>query len=128
MKNIFLLIGLLLKLQTAFASMNYFIYHQKIIYAEELFLKDSIQASLIAYKNIFTEYKPFAKDAFIALELACMRKDTAQSIYFFEQCFKSGVNWDVFDKVLYIKDILDKNIAYHSHPELLAKVCLRGLR
>ncbi len=92
----------------AFASMNYFIYHQKIIYAEELFLKDSIQASLTAYKNIFTEYKPFAKDAFIALELACMIKDTSNANYFFNQCCKAGINWEVFNRVVYVKQFINE--------------------
>ena len=96
------------------ASPDYFIYHQKIIAAEKLFLKDSIPASLKAYRAIFAEYKPFAKDAFIALELACMVKDTTQAHYFFEECFKAGVNWDIFDKVLWIKNILEQNSAYKN--------------
>ena len=69
---------------------DYFDYHQKIIYAEELFIQDSIQKSLTEYKKIFTKYSPFAKDAYIALELACMVNDTLQAKFFF------GCHFDIF--------------------------------
>src|SRR5690606_24711506 len=45
---------------------------------------------------------------------ACMVKDTTQAHYFFEECFKAGVNWDIFDKVLWIKNILEQNNAYKN--------------
>jgi len=52
MKFVFLY-GLMILALTTGSAQNYFDYHKKIIHAEELFLKDSVQESLLEYKKIF---------------------------------------------------------------------------
>lgn len=100
-------------------QVDYFDYHQKIIYAEELFIQDSIQKSLTEYKKIFTLYSPFAKDAFIALELACMINDTSQAKYFFEKSFSSGIDWDALWHVKHITNLLHK---YPDYKKVIQKL------
>lgn len=89
------------------ARQNYIQYHKDIIGAERLFLTNRFDSSLKAYKKIFTEYsKPFAKDCFTALQIACIANDTTRAKHFFDLCFKRGVGWNTIMAVGHIKNML----------------------
>lgn len=75
---------------------TYITYHKQIIAAEQQFLYHANpKAALAEYRKIFTQWKrPFARDCYIALQLACLMNDTTYASFFFEQCFKNGVEWN----------------------------------
>ncbi|MBZ0098225.1 MAG: hypothetical protein K8F30_04035, partial [Taibaiella sp.] len=75
---------------------NYIDYHKHIILAEQQFLYYNTPSGAInKYKEIFSKWdKPFAKDCFVALQLACMMRDTANATFFKEKSFENGVEWN----------------------------------
>lgn len=75
---------------------TYITYHKHIIAAEQQFLyHKNPKAALEKYREIFMQWqRPFARDCYIALQLACLMNDTAYATFFFEQCFKNGVEWN----------------------------------
>lgn len=104
------------------ASVNYITYHKEIIKAEEAFIEGEIQKSLTLYEDIFTKYRPFAKDCFIALQLACMQKDTAKSTMFFEYSFASGITWSMLESSSHIQKIIGTYPQYQNFIYNLYKV------
>jgi len=77
------------------ATENYIMYHKEILKCEQQFLYfGSIKKGISEYKIVFKKYsKPFAKDCFIALQLACMTGDTQDVEYFSRLAFRRGVSW-----------------------------------
>jgi len=63
---------------------DYIDYNKSIVKCEEQFLfQNSIRKALESYRSVFVEYnKPYAKDCFIALQLACSINDTAIASFF----------------------------------------------
>jgi hypothetical protein len=113
----------------AYAQKNYIDYHREIIKAEELFLINNLEGSLKKYKDIFNEYpKPFAKDCFTALQIACLRNDTTNATYFFQKSFEQGVTWVVLNAVPQVKNLLSRDsynrTAHYNriHPRYLASL------
>jgi hypothetical protein len=95
------------------AQPDYINYHKEIIHAEQFFLKKDLEGSLKKYQQIFSVYnKPFAKDCFIALQIACLRYDTANASYFFEKCFQRGVHWEALKSVPQIFNMLRDTYPY----------------
>ena len=90
------------------ANENYLVYHERIIKCEEEFLfRNNISAALDCYRKVFSDFeKPFAKDCFIALQLACYINDTAKARFFFEKAFKRGVMWMAVDLSPVVKQFL----------------------
>lgn len=92
---------------------NYIAYHREIIQAENHFLSGNIKGSINKYRQLIEQYeKAFAKDCFIALELACMERDTANARFFFKACFTKGVPWESLSLVNYITELLRLNPDY----------------
>jgi len=93
---------------------NYMAYHQGIIRCEEQFLyHNSIRKALNGYRELFSTYKkPFAKDCFIALQLACYIKDTANTTFFFRTAFERGVTWTAIEMAPAIKNFFDRKQKY----------------
>lgn len=98
MKKLVLLLSFFLSVVLVIAqpNTNYIDYHKHIILAEQQFLYYNTPSGAInKYKEIFSKWdRPFAKDCFIALQLACMMRDTASATFFFEKCFENGVEWN----------------------------------
>lgn len=71
-------------LKIANAQTNYIQFHKEIIRAEQLILATQMKDALLSYKNTFDKYpKTFAKDAYIALQIACMVEDSNMISYCF---------------------------------------------
>lgn len=75
------------------AKCNYINYHKQITYAESLFFAGRSKESLAKYREIFSAYKPFAKDCFIALQFSAMVQDTGSFKFFFSKGIENGLNW-----------------------------------
>lgn len=107
MIRIILFILLLFSAATAHSA-DYIDYHKHIIVAEQQFLYYNTPSGAIKkYKEVFEKWeRPFAKDCYIALQLACMMKDKENAIYFFEKCAETGVEWGTFMVSDYITDML----------------------
>lgn len=94
---------------------NYIQYHQEIIQAEKYFLDGQPKLAIKEYKKIFTSWpKPFAKDCFIALQVACMINDTSSAYGFFIKCFETGVLWETVCKAPLTSEVLNNNSKYKS--------------
>lgn len=98
------------------AKENYIQYHKDIIGCEREFLFNAnIPASIQAYKSVFKKYKkPFAKDCFIALQLACKIEDRESATFFFREAFKNGMEWGAISRSKAITHMLDKDAAFKS--------------
>jgi hypothetical protein len=106
-----------LAVQSASAKENYLEYHQKIIACERLFLfENNVPSALAAYKEIFDDYKkPFAKDCFIALQLACNSSDGQMVEYCLKKAFERGLEMEAMQSSKTI-------VRYFSeHPDMEAK-------
>ena len=110
MKNRFTaLLIFLFCMSSSLANGNYLEYHRKVIEIEERFLDGRLEQALGAYKRLFESYQPFARDAFIALQLACMKGDSAYAFYFLKKSFRAGVPWTYTDRVSHIHRFLKKS-------------------
>lgn len=89
-------------------STDYIEYHKHIIVAEQQFLYYNTPSGAIKkYKEVFERWdRPFAKDCYIALQLACMMKDKESAEYFLRKCAETGVEWGTFMVSDYIMDML----------------------
>lgn len=111
---VFLLVVLQLPI-TGNCKENYLDYHKKVICAEEYFLQEKFDSSLFLYKKIFTEYrKPFVRDCFTALQIACLVNDTMSMKLFFSKAFRFGLNWKLIESSSLIYPILLKNEKYQD--------------
>lgn len=90
------------------AGENYIQYHKDIVRCEEHFIfKNDVAAAIDAYKKVFTNYKkPFAKDCFIALQLATVVKDKAGFEFFACKGFENGMVWGALERSLVVKNYL----------------------
>ncbi len=77
------------------AQENYVMYNKEILRCEQQFLYlDNIKDAINGYKKVFQRYsKPFAKDCFVALQLACLAGDTQEVEYFARIAFRRGLSW-----------------------------------
>ncbi|MBA3829846.1 MAG: hypothetical protein H0X33_12980 [Taibaiella sp.] len=106
----------------SFSQINYINYHKEVIKAEDLFLQGQINSSLKYYTDIFKRFeKPFAKDCYIALQLACMQNDTNKATFFFKKSFESGINWSSLKFSSYIYTLLKNNFSYSEKISQLYK-------
>jgi len=72
---------------------NYLDYHQQSVLIEGHLLGGSDDSTILSqFKNLFDEYKPFAREAFVALQIACRQKDENVLEYFFRKAFLSGIS------------------------------------
>src|SRR5690606_15779742 len=62
---------------------------------------------------LFSQYIPFARDCFIALQLACSKNDTSYARFFFYKSFFSGVTWSTIQQSEHILTLLGRNTKYH---------------
>ncbi len=105
--------------QFAASAQNYLDYHREILQAEKLFFVRQFDSSIHSYKKIFTKYsKPFAKDCYIALQFAAMRKDTASATLFFMKAFENGVRWNDLSMGFQVRELLG-NAEYKKRISLL---------
>jgi hypothetical protein len=64
---------------------------------------------------VFTEYrKPFAKDCFNALQLACWNNDTASASWLFPKAFERGVSWTVIEVSPIITEFFGGRLQYRE--------------
>lgn len=104
----------------SFAQIDYITYHKEIIKAEELLVRTNLKDCLIQYKKTFDEYpKVFARDAFLAFQVACMFKDTTMVSYFFEKSVRNGIIWEAINYITFYQDIVSFNLAYKRRLESL---------
>lgn len=97
-------------------NVNYIDYHKQIIIAEQFFLYNNSKAALKKYKQIFDEWEqPFAKDCYIAAQLACMAKDTSNATYFFKKCFENGVEWNTLLASRAVSMLFAEDVSYKRH-------------
>jgi hypothetical protein len=122
MRGLFLSVFMLLSLGTI-ARENYILYHKEILRCEQQFLYfDHITAALKDYKAVFEKYKkPFAKDCFIALQLACYANDKNSAEYFFKQSFRNGVSWAAVILSPPVKMMLDADPVFNRKIEIIYK-------
>lgn len=85
---------------------GYIKYHRLILSAEEAFLNGDIAESIDSYKRIFADYRPFAKDCYVAAQLCCMQKDTASALKMVAYGFERGVTIDMLGKVACVRQFL----------------------
>jgi|GEM_PF-1536804 len=110
MKRLITLLLAIVSYSQIIAAENYIEYHKKIIQAQNLFLAGNLKASTDKYKEIFAQYnKPFVKDCFIAAQIACLRKDTGDAVYFFEKAFMHGLNWKWLFDIQPVKELIVNN-------------------
>lgn len=104
---------------------NYIDYHKQIIVAEQQFLYyDNLNAAFEQYKKTFDKWdKPFAKDCFIALQLACMVSDTGRAIYFFQKCFEQGVEWNTVMVSPHVEVMFNSDLVYKKRIQQLYDKC-----
>lgn len=96
-------------------STNYVDYHKQINIAEQFFLYNNSTTAIKKYKEIFNTWsKPFAKDCFITLQVACMIYDTASAKYFFIKCFENGVEWETALFAPRVYELLNNNYQYRE--------------
>ncbi len=106
MMRLLLLLLFLIPL-TSHAQLNYISYHRQIIQAENYMLALDYKACVKTYKETFRAYpKTFARDAFAALQIACIVKDTAGISYFFERCVSNGITWEVMKASKNFRDVM----------------------
>ncbi len=115
--------GILFPWSAAGAQPDYIQYHKEILKCEQRFLYDDhIPKALEEYRAVFERYpKPFAKDCFIAVQLACFIGDKAGAEYFFHRAFQRGVCWYAMMRAPSVKKILDADRVYKDRIELLYK-------
>lgn len=92
---------------------NYLEYHKQITAIEEDFMDGNSRKAVIEYEALFKEYpKSFAKDCYIAAQIALLANDTFRLKYFLDLCFKKGVEWSVVEEDSNLKAFLQ------AHPEI----------
>ncbi len=96
------------------AQINYINYHKEIIKCEQDFLfYDHIPNALADYKKVFEKYpKPFLKDCFIALQLACFVGDKSSAEYFFTRSFERGLDWTATEQSPSIRKLVNGDTAF----------------
>lgn len=100
---------------------NYIDYHKQIIVAEQQFLyHQNLEEAFQQYERIFKEWRPFAKDCYIAMQLACMVNDTARATYFFQKCFETGVEWNTLLVSPHVQRVFATDISYRKMIEKLS--------
>ena len=121
MKLILSLVFILTYTQGLKAQGNYIQYHREILNCETQFLfKENIRDAIKDYKLVLDRYsKPFAKDCFIALQLACFANDTENARYFFRKSFQRGVDWIAITKSKCISNILTTDAHYKQGIEVI---------
>lgn len=111
----FLMSLLFFQISEVASQINYLNYHREILKAEQLFFIHQFDSSIHYYRDIFTRYpKPFAKDCFIALQFAGLRKDTASASFFFLKAFENGVKLEDLYKAKHIATLLS-DVSYRNH-------------
>ncbi len=102
------------------AQLNYIEYHKKIIQAENFMLATDMKACIAKYKETFDAYpKTFARDAFTALQIACIGKDTASISYFFGKSVSNGIIWEAILYSKHYKDVVDYDLKFKRRLEAL---------
>ncbi len=120
MKNILLCISTLFLFKYSFSALNYINYHKEIIKAESLLYQTQMKACLKQYRKTIDTYpKTFARDAFLAFQIACMIKDTSAISYFIEKSVSNGVSWEPINYVEYYQNIISTNSNYQRRLENL---------
>jgi len=85
---------------------NYINYHRQVLVAESLLFIGKFEEGIAKYREIFSAYKPFAKDCFIALQISAMREDTSSFRYFLVKGIACGINWSTLNKSEHIRNFL----------------------
>src|SRR5690606_34066501 len=82
----------LLKPHSSFsAERNYLDYHRQTVLIEGRLLGGCDDSTILSlYKNLFDEFEPFAREAIVALQLACRQKKTVCHVLLFP---KSVPQW-----------------------------------
>lgn len=94
MKHLFVSLFLLCQF-TASARVDYRQYHREVTRCEALFLFQNDTAGAVrSYARLFAEYRPFAKDCFIALQLAALLGDKVSADNLFPVAFRAGLTWE----------------------------------
>ncbi len=101
---------------SAHAQDDYIMYNKQILRCEQQFLYlDNIKEGLKGYKKVFQKYsRPYAKDCFVALQLACLVGDTQEVEYFARLAFRRGVNWTGITYSQIINKFLNSNGHFHQ--------------
>ncbi len=99
------------------AQTDYLAYHKTVIAAEDLFLRDRHAQSLELYKKTFSKYRPFARDAFIAAQVAAKFDDTASLTLFLGHCYKVGIPWSIISNSYQIGKVLSRFHVYKETQE-----------
>ncbi len=126
MKNLLCLciVALLSMRAAASPPPDYGAYHRAVLHAEHLFLNKVFPAAFAQYKAAFTDYpRPFAKDCFVALQLACWQRDTTYADYFFQKAFENGINREMTGMAGHINTYLRRSDAYERRIDSLYKAC-----
>ena len=124
MRKIYLIVILILYWLSASAQLDYRNYHREIIRAEELLLQSELKPCLSLYRKTIEAYpKTFARDAFLAFQVACMLKDTAEITYFFDKSVSNGVTWDAIEYSDYYKKVVSASGPYRQRLEALYDDC-----
>lgn len=122
MKILYLFIIILGLFKNGYSQINYINYHKEIIKAESLLIQTQMKPCLKKYRETFDAYpKTFARDAFLAFQIACMVKDTTEISYFFEKAVSNGIIWEPINYSEYYKNFINLNNNYKIRLEELYK-------
>jgi len=114
MKTIIFLLLALCSITMHAGKDNYMDYYKRINEAEALFLENNIEGALDNYKSIFTDYAPFAKDCYIALELSAMCCDTGRTAYFLAKGFENGLSWSTVSTIRQVQQLFARYPLYQK--------------
>jgi len=81
-----------------------------------------MRTCLKKYRETFDAYpKTFARDAFLAFQIACMIQDTTEISYFFEKSVSNGIIWEPINYSEYYKIFISGNRNFQKRLEELYK-------
>jgi hypothetical protein len=123
MKILYLLILAICLNKNSYSQLNYINYHKEIIKAETMLIETGMKSCLKIYRKTFDNYpKTFARDAFLAFQIACLVNDTTDISYFFEKSVSNGIIWEPINYSEPFKNIISYNYNYKKRLEELYKI------
>lgn len=97
------------------ANGNYIQYHREITKAESYFLQMKMDSALQHYRQVMKQYdRVFAKDCFIAAQVAAYDGDTLELRYFLHRGFLEGLHWECLEINPIINKLLTVDTNYRN--------------
>ncbi len=112
MRNAYFIISIFTLFNTAILSseLDYTVYHDKIIAAQELLVDEKYNESLQLYYKCFQEFEfVFAKDVYHATQIAGYLENKKMFDSLYSLCCLKGISYKVLNKTKLIKNLLNKD-------------------